>query len=173
VQVTDISGIISESDIDPVFFCECKSCLNAYLSTLRPDVTCTSLEEIIDFNQRHASQTLRYGQPLLLHVQNKTSGAQKEPEYIEALLKREEAIDRFDRVFTESELDVLLCTRCEIIAPITGFPSMSIPMGMDEEGMPIGSYWIARRYGEPTLFRITHAAETRLRIRCEPDLAWP
>jgi amidase len=164
VDVKDVSNIISESDIDPVFFCESKSCLNAYLSTLRSDLTCTSVQEIIDFNQKHASQALKYGQPMLLHIQNKTSGSLTEPEYLESLLKRERAIQALDGIFDAHKVDALLCTRCEIVAPITGFPSMSIPIGSGENGMPIGSYWIAKRYDEATLLRITGAVENLLGV---------
>ena len=168
VEVQGISEMISENDIDPVFFYECKSCMNAYLATLRPDLTCTSLQEIINYNQQHADQTLKYGQPLLLLAQNKSSGRLVEPEYLEALVKRERAIQKLDAMFEQHQVDVLLCTQCEIVAPITGFPSMSFPIGMHKNRMPIGSYWIARRHDEATLLRITYAVEMRLGVYCTP-----
>lgn len=164
VDVKDVSDIISESDIDPVFFYESKSCMNAYLSTLRSDLTCISVQEIIDFNQKHASQALKYGQPMLLHIQNKTSGSLTEPEYLESLLKRERAIQALDGIFDVHKVDALLCTQCEIVAPITGFPSMSIPIGSGENRIPIGSYWIAKRYDEAALLRITGAVEGLLGV---------
>jgi amidase len=170
VDVEDVSEIISESDIDPVFFFEAKSCMNAYLSTLRPDLTCTSVQEIIDFNQRHASQALRYGQPVLLHIQYKTSGALTEPEYLESLAKREQAIHALDEVFDVHQADVLLCTQPEIVAPITGFPSMTIPVGRQEDRIPLGAYWIAKRYDEATLLRIGFAAESLLGVECVPEM---
>ena len=169
VDVEDVSDIISESDIDPVFFYECKSCMNAYLSTLGPNLACRSVQDIIEFNQRHASQTLKYGQPMLVHVQNKTSGTLTEPEYLESLAKRERAIHTLDQVFETQQVDALLCTQCEIVAPITGFPSMSVPIGSQEDRMPIGSYWIAKRYDEATLLRIAFAAEKRLEVKCVPQ----
>jgi amidase len=169
VEVQGVGEIISENDIDPVFFYECKSCMNAYLSTLRADLTCTSVQEIIDFNQHHAEQALKYGQPLLLHAQNKTSGRFIEPEYLEALVKRERAIHKLDAIFTQQQVDVLLCTQCEIVAPITGLPSMSLPIGTHENRIPIGSYWIARRYDEATLLRIAYAAEKMLGVHCAPE----
>ncbi len=171
VDVENVSEIIGESDVDPVFFYECKSCMNAYLSTLRPDLTCTSLQEIIAFNQQHASQALKYGQHILLRVQNTTSGSLTEPEYLEALAKRERAIQALDAVFASHAVDALLCTRCEIVAPITGFPSMSLPIGVHENRMPIGSYWIAKRYDEGTLLRITGAAESRLEAKYRPEIS--
>ena len=171
VDVENVSEIISERDIDPVFFYECKSCMNAYLSTLRSDLTCTSLQEIIAFNQQHASQALKYGQPALLLVQNTSSGSLTEPEYLEALAKREQAIQALDGVFAIHQVDALLCTKCEIIAPITGFPSMSLPIGVHENRIPIGSYWIARRYDEGRLLRMTGAAESRLDVKCRPEVS--
>ena len=67
-------------------------------------------------------------------------------------------------MFDAHKVDVLLCTRCEIVAPITGFPSMSIPIGTGEDRIPIGAYWIARRYDEATLLRVTCAAEDLLGV---------
>jgi len=170
VDVKDVSNIISESDIDPVFFYESKSCMNAYLSTLRSDLTCTSVKEIIEFNQNNASQALKYGQPMLLHIQNKTSGSLTEPEYLKALVKREQAIHTLDKIFDMHKLDALLCTKLEIIAPITGFPSLSIPISTHENRIPIGSYWIGKRYDEAKLLRITYAAENLLEVKCRPEI---
>jgi amidase len=186
VEVEDVGPIISESEIDPIFFFECKSCLNAYLATLRPvrvdctggsethpylAPTCTSLQEIIDFNQHHAGRALKYGQPVLLQVQNETSGTLTEPEYLEALAARERAIRALDALFEQHRVDALLCTQPEIVAPITGFPSMSIPIGSQENRIPIGAYWIARRYDEATLLRLAYAAECLLEFKCVPEVA--
>lgn len=170
VEVGDVASLISENDIDPLFFYECKSAMNTYLATLRSDLACRSVQEIIDFNQRHAAQALKYGQPMLLHVQNKTSGALTEPEYLAALAKRERAIHTLDDLFATHQVEVLLCTQPEIVAPITGFPSLSIPIGCHEDGIPIGAYWIARRYDEATLLRVAHAAERLLQVKCVPAL---
>ena len=47
---------------------------------------------------------------------------------------------------------------------------MSVPLGADEDEMPFGSYWIARRYDEATLLRMAFAAETLLQVRCLPAM---
>jgi len=127
------------------------------------------LQDIIEFNERHAEQALRYGQPILLEVQNQTSGRLVEPEYLDALAKRERAIQQLDALFTQQQVDVLLGTQFDVVAPITGFPSMTFPIGTQENRMPIGSYWIARRYDEATLLRIAYAAEQKLGVRCAPE----
>lgn len=170
VEVEDVAALIGESDIDPVFFCEAKSCMDTYLATLRPGLACRSVQDIIEFNQRHAGQTLKYGQPILLHIQNQTSGSLTEPEYLTALAKRERAIRVLDELFAAHRVDVLLCTQPEIVAPITGFPSMSLPIGCQEDRIPFGAYWIARRYDEATMLRIAYAAERLLQVKCVPPL---
>jgi Asp-tRNA(Asn)/Glu-tRNA(Gln) amidotransferase A subunit family amidase len=67
-------------------------------------------------------------------------------------------------------VDVLLCTAPEIVAPITGFPSMSTPIGSYENRMPIGCYWIGQRYDEGTLLRMAFAVEGSLQVRCIPEI---
>jgi Asp-tRNA(Asn)/Glu-tRNA(Gln) amidotransferase A subunit family amidase len=106
-----------------------------------------------------------------LHAQNRASGSLTEPEYIEAILKREGAIHALSRVFKVHQVDVLLCTAPEIVAPITGFPSLSVPIGSREDRIPIGCYWIGKRYVEGTLLRIAFAAESLLDVRCTPDIS--
>jgi len=175
VEVEDASQLIRETEIDPLFFCEFKSAMNAYLATLRADLTCTSLQEIIEFNQQHAEQALKYGQPMLLLAQNERSGRLIEPEYLDALARRTDAIRALDNLLDGSggrtaPVDVLLCTQPEFVAPSTGFPSMTLPIGTQENQMPIGAYWIARRYDEPAMLRIAFAAERALGIQCMPGM---
>ena len=106
---------------------------------------------------------------MLLLAQNERSGTLTEPQYLEALVKREQAIHALDDLFETKQIDVFLCTQPEIVAPITGYPSMTLPIGTQASGMPIGAYWIARRYDEATMLRIAFAAETKLGVRCAPQ----
>ena len=73
---------------------------------------------------------------------------------------------QLNRVREQINQIMLLFTQPEIIAPITGFPSMTVPIGSRENRMPIGAYWIARRYDESTLLRVAYAAERLLRVEC-------
>ncbi|MER6877107.1 amidase family protein, partial [Amycolatopsis sp. NPDC000673] len=50
-------------------------------------------------------------------------------------------------------------------ANITGAPALTLPIGDDPDGMPIGLQLIARPHGEPVLLRTGHALEqTRLTV---------
>ncbi|WP_020658270.1 amidase [Amycolatopsis benzoatilytica] len=50
-------------------------------------------------------------------------------------------------------------------ANITGAPALTLPVGQDFDGMPIGLQLLARPHGEPVLLRTGHALErTRLKV---------
>jgi len=127
-----------------------------------------SLEDIIEFNQANAPNALRYGQSILLDTGNNTSGLLTEPEYIEALLSREKTIAELDKLFDDNKIEILLCENPTNIAPFTGFPAMTIPIGRRKNGLPIGSYWMARRFDEAAMIGATHAAEKLLGLMLRP-----
>ncbi|MEV7794239.1 amidase [Streptomyces sp. NPDC087512] len=58
---------------------------------------------------------------------------------------------------TESVSDAYV--RLSSPANITGVPALSVPVGHDTAGMPIGMQLLARPFGEQTLLRVGHAYE--------------
>ena len=147
---------------------EFKACMNFYLSTLGCGSKMKSLSDIVKFNQANARTALKYGQSILLDAENNTSGFLTEPEYIENLSEREKAVAKFDALFNDNNIDVLLCENFSNIAPYTGFPSLTIPVGKRKDNLPIGSYWIARRFDEAALFRAAISAERLLGLKLKP-----
>ena len=151
--------------IGKIMLNEFKACLNYYLTTLGERTRLKNLKDIIEYNQANASAALKYGQSILINAENNTSGLQTEPEYINALLEREKTIEKLDRLFIDNKIEILLCEYFTNIAPFTGFPAMTIPTGQREDKLPIGSYWIARRFNEAGLVRAACAAEKILGIK--------
>ncbi len=150
---------------------EFKSSINYYLSSLNGSAGVKTLGEIIAYNEAHAERALKYGQSTFLEVENKSSGTMTEPEYLQALAEREAAITSFDQVFSTYNIDLILCeTFNTIAAPFTGFPSMIIPIGQRQDKLPMDCYWMARRYEEATLLRVTYAVEQELNVHLKPDL---
>ena len=147
---------------------EFKACMNYYLSTLSGNSSVKTLDGIIKFNQEHAAVALKYGQSLLLDCQNNTSGTMTETEYLQLLAEREKTIAAFDKIFDDNSIDVILCEGFPRIAPFTGFPSMSIPIGRRKDNLPIGSYWIARRFDEGILLKAAYAVEQLLGLNLQP-----
>jgi aspartyl-tRNA(Asn)/glutamyl-tRNA(Gln) amidotransferase subunit A len=58
------------------------------------------------------------------------------------------------------DIALSLLLRQNIFANVVGVPSLSLPCGFTEDGMPIGMQLVGRPFSEPTLFRMGHAYET-------------
>jgi amidase len=138
---------------------EFKCGINSYLATMQSGDVPKNLSEIILYNQAHAKEALKYGQGNLINAQNNSSGLLTEPEYIKAILAREEIIREYDAMFLDNEVDVIFDLAGSGLPPFTGFPSMTIPIGKTKDNLPLGSSWAARRFDEASLIRVTYALE--------------
>jgi aspartyl-tRNA(Asn)/glutamyl-tRNA(Gln) amidotransferase subunit A len=59
------------------------------------------------------------------------------------------------------DIALSLLLRQNIFANVIGVPSLSVPCGFTEDGMPIGMQLVGRPFDETTLFRLGHAYETQ------------
>jgi len=57
----------------------------------------------------------------------------------------------------------------QLVAPATGMPASSVPMGYTYDGLPAGLQFLARPYDEPVLFRLSYAFEQGTRHRHAPS----
>jgi amidase len=148
---------------------EFKCGINNYLASMNNGNIPKNLQEIILYNQNHAKESLKYGQSTLINCQNNTSGNLTEPEYLNTIVKREEIIRGFDGIFTDNQVDVIYFLAGTGLPAFTGFPSMTIPVGTTEENnLPLGSFWAARRFDEKSLIRVMYALEQILNTRRNP-----
>lgn len=58
----------------------------------------------------------------------------------------------------------------QIIAPATGQPAFTVPMGFSPGNLPAGLQFLGRMYAEPTLIRITYSYEQGTKHRLAPEL---
>jgi len=58
----------------------------------------------------------------------------------------------------------------QIIAPHTGQPAFTVPMGFTSGNLPAGLQFLGRMYSEPTLIRLTYAYEQGTKHRKKPNL---
>ncbi|WP_141505767.1 amidase family protein [Paenibacillus luteus] len=153
---------------------EFKSAINAYLSKLPPGFKIRTLKDIIAFNNERPVETLKYGQSTLLRVETTTSGTQTELPYLrdrmaDLRLCKEEGIDA---TMKEHSLDALLFP-ADFGARITsraGYPSIVVPAGYTEKGVPFGVTFAARAFEEPTLIKLAYAYEQLSQVRRAPSL---
>ena len=151
---------------------EFRRCIDHFLSQKEfcPDVPVRSLEEIVRFNETRPEECLKYSQSIFLECLSK-SDALTGRDYARALRRREKAIGDLDAIFESSGLDVIVGAAEHMgIAPLTGFPSGVVPFGQRKNGVPMGLYFIARRFCEAELVRAMHAAEKVVGKRRSPVL---
>ncbi len=143
-----------------VLLYEMKPCLNAYLSTTAYSNQCRSLKEIIEFNRTFPDKCLKYGQGLLEDAEA-LSGTLTEREYIEARYKALEGAgpEGILRIMEEHNLDYIISPGISDSSPISGYPSITVPLGYDSDNMPFGLTFISKMYDEPNLIKAAFTFE--------------
>lgn len=144
---------------------EFKRNLNAYLAQEGLPIT---LQDIVDFNHRDEQANLKYGQDVLLDALNHTSGQLNEPEYLDALDERDKATKALNEIFATHQLDMIYFASYTSLGPHCGYPTLSLPIGFDEDNMPIGTYFLARHEREDQLIEIAYALEQQLNLTFDP-----
>ena len=187
VDPADIETLDQMGDAElQVLLYELKADLNAYLAQLTPDAPVHSLQEIIEFNERHREKEMPYfGQDLFIKAQAKGSLFRKE--YLDArekckTLMRAEGIDA---VMDKFKLDALVAPTggpaCLIDlvdgdhdlggsstpAAVAGYPNINVPVGF-VFGLPVGISFFGRAWSEPTLIKLAYSFEQATKHRRPP-----
>jgi len=171
--IDDIDLGTMENDLGyDVLLHEFKSDLNAYLAKTTSTNPIRSLQDVIQFNNRHPEETLKFGQSLLERSE-RISGTLKEREYVEALERNRhlaggialgEALKRHDvaaLVFPQDH-------GCSFGAA-AGYPSITVPAGFTEEGEPFGITFSGRAFSEPDLISYAYSFELATKARRKPQ----
>ncbi len=96
------------------------------------------------------------------------------PLYEEAALGvREATTEILARTFAENQVDLLvsLANQHSTLYATAGYPAITVPLGLDEAGMPNGVTFIARPGEDAKLLGCAHAFEQATRYRVEPEIA--
>lgn len=156
-----------------VLLYEFKSDLNHYLSGLSLNVPVHSLIEVIEYNQKHEDIALKHGQTILIDSEA-TSGTLTDPVYIESRIRdlqlsKEKGIDA---IMVEHQLDALLfpANYGAGIPAKAGYPSITVPGGYTNTGIPLGVTFSGLAYSEPTLIKLAYAYEQGTKHRIPPNL---
>ncbi len=151
-----------------VLLYEFKMCLNKYLST-NPSTKCRTLNDMIDYYADNKEIGLKYGMSILLDAELKTSGNCTDPEYILGKMKsHEEAKQALNKIFDSSDLDILVCPGITDCSPISGYPSIIVPAGYDDDNMPFGITFVGKPFSEPLLIKAAYAFEQATKHRKPP-----
>jgi amidase len=181
----DTMNQIGENELTVLLY-ELKADLNAYLARLGPDAPVHTLEDVIEFNNRHPEKEMPYfGQDTFLKAQAK--GTLKEKDYLEALEKCRQfaAKDGIDAVSERLKLDAFVAPTAgpawisdlvngdnpaggsATAAAVAGYPHITLPVGFIF-GLPVGISFFGRAWSEPVLIKIAYGFEQATKTRKPP-----
>jgi amidase len=147
--------------------------LNKYLSKVSDDVPVKTLEDIIEFNKQDPTVRMRYGQTQLERSQYQMSDDPNDPTYLEhrATDYRLNATEGIDVAMKENNLDALLFinNRGAGMPAKAGYPSITVPAGYADTGMPVGVTFTAMAYSEPKLIELAYSYEQATQKRVAPE----
>ncbi len=70
----------------------------------------------------------------------------------------------------ESIVEEYIGTNTRVVAPHTGQPAFSVPMGFMQDNLPTGVEFLGRMYSEPTLIKLAYSYEQGTKHRRSTDL---
>ncbi len=165
---------------------ELKADLNAYLARLGAGAPVHTLQDIIDFNERHRQKEMPYfGQDLFVKAQAK--GPLTEKEYVDALAKNHQLArtEGIDALMDKNKLDAIVAPTggpawlTDLIngdhsaggssnaAAVAGYPNINVTAGF-LSGLPVGISFFGRAWSEPTLIKLAYSFEQATKARQAP-----
>ncbi|WP_053960859.1 amidase family protein [Sulfobacillus thermosulfidooxidans] len=155
-----------------VLLYEFPAALNAYLNKWTSKGPKT-LKDVIDFNNAHSQEALRYGQSVLMES-FATQGRLTDARYLMARQRDLKWSQRqgIDKTLEDYRLDALVFinNRGADIAARAGYPSITVPMGYTQTGKPLGLTFTAGAFQESLLIQLAFAFEQATKLRKAPVL---
>ena len=141
-----------------------KNDLDRYLQTYQAPVK--SLSDLVAFNQKDPSRRAKYGQDLLEDANEVTEFDKAK---VEAMVKT--AQSRIDDLLRDEKLDALVFYDNEgVLVPATaGYPELTVPAGVSDEGAPRGATFVAGRNEDEKLLNIAYSFEQKTAARAIPE----
>ncbi|MBR3151585.1 MAG: hypothetical protein IKF46_06330 [Erysipelotrichaceae bacterium] len=165
-EVVPAAGFLTAA----VMHFEFKRYMDAWLADYCTLNDIRTLEDIVKYNQAHAETAIKYGQDIL-EACAATSGNLTESDYLhEKVRVLRESRSGIDALLKEKELDVIVCPGPSAIVPTAGYPILSVPAGMAEDGRPMGLSFVGSAYSEPQLLAYGYAFEQVSQLRVIPKI---
>ena len=182
----ETAGKFDDSEFDVLLY-EFKADLNSYLASLGPKAPVKSLQDIIDYNERHKDQEMPYfGQEIMIQAQAK--GPLTEKKYLDELASnlKMSRTDGIDATMDKYKLDAIVAPTggpawtTDLIngdhfsgasstpAAVAGYPNINVPAGFSHN-LPVGISFFGRAYSEATLIKFAYAFEQSTKHRGAPQ----
>jgi len=182
VEFLNKAGELGNAELEMMKF-EFKDGLNRYLSSSNSKMK--SLKDVINFNTMNESTVMPYFKQEIMDS-SEVKGGLNSKEYVLAISKLEKYKDYINELFRSQQLDTLCgpatgtswCT--DVIngdfwtgygaytpAAITGYPSITVPMGFVSE-LPVGISFFGKAFNESEIIAIGFAYEQISKNRKPP-----
>jgi amidase len=182
----ETAGKFDDAEFDVLLY-EFKADLNNYLASLGSKAPVKSLQDIIDYNDRHKDQEMPFfGQEIMIQAQAK--GPLTEKKYLDELASnlKMSRTDGIDATMDKYKLDAIVAPTgspawpTDLIngdhftgasstpAAVAGYPNINVPAGFSH-GLPVGISFFGRAYSEPTLIKLAYAYEQATKHRRAPQ----
>lgn len=133
-----------------------------------------TLADLIQFNIDHCDEEMRYFGQEIFELAEATGGDLTAPEYVDARalclqLTRDEGIDA---AIARDDLDAIVAPSYSFgssPAAVAGYPNISIPVGINSEGMPAGVWMYGARNSTGKLIRLGYDLEQEMQARTQPQ----
>jgi len=157
-----------------VLLYEFKPDVEAYLATL-DHCRMHTLGDLIRFNQEHCPAEMRWFGQELFEIAETIRADVTEADYVAALVRgRQRARDGIDGALQTWNVDAIVAPSWSFAsspAAVSGYPNLSLPVGISAAGRPTGLWMFAGFLAEPTLLAIAYALEQALQPRRQPTFA--
>jgi Asp-tRNA(Asn)/Glu-tRNA(Gln) amidotransferase A subunit family amidase len=163
-----------------------KADINAYLGSLGPGAPVTSLADVLRSRRYHPTvqPRLEFFQGIALPPDEDPgcARARENQQRLRAGVRRELAAHRLDAfVFPTwsnpprliGDLNTPHGDNSQDLAPHTGFPAITVPMGYVRDGLPVGLQLLGDAWTEPTLVALAFAFEQATHHRRPPPTTPP
>ncbi|NWB98305.1 amidase [Pseudomonas gingeri] len=159
------------SRVSRLFDLSIKRVLPAYLAS-RSGLKVSTFQELVDYNDKHPGAE-NYNQNLLTRANARVVD---EAEYLKLSDGLgDEARSNVDKLLADNGLDAALGDPHPFAilelgsATFAGYPGITVPSGMDADGMPTSVYFYGARWSEAELLAIAYGYEQASNARQNPD----
>jgi Asp-tRNA(Asn)/Glu-tRNA(Gln) amidotransferase A subunit family amidase len=160
--------------------------INAYLASLGPEAPVKDLDGIVASTRTHPSI-----RPRLEYFQQVEGAPDDDPSCQRAQVNQEELRAAVRRQLEQHQLDAMVYPtwanpprligdlntphgdNSQDLAPGTGFPAITVPMGYVLDGLPVGLQIFGDAWSEPTLIAIAYSFEQSTGHRRAPETTPP
>jgi amidase len=150
---------------------EFKAQIADYLAMLT-HTSMRTLADLIAFNLAHCTEELVYYGQEVFELSEQTSGYPTNPEYVQARTHaRNTARSGIDDALAADDLDAIVAPHLtNSTGPaVAGYPNLSLPVGIRDNGRPAGMLMYSTFLHEPELIGFGYDLEQELNVRMQPQ----